>query len=238
MPILDHLSEEISDITEFQSFHNTWAVEIAYALNRVLPKGFRAKPHAQIGIREVDVRTDRSLNEDEKRELISRYQPPQPLTTAPAIFPPELEVFIVNVRRRTQRTVGVIEIVSIGNKDRPDSRSDFVAKCSNLLSQEISIVVVDILVAPRFNLHNLLLSALEIMDGQIREDTDAPLSCSAYRKVFATKGTPAVQCWASALKVGDTLPELPLFITSDIAVPVDLEGTYMRACEGLKVFEE
>jgi len=29
MPILDHLSEEITDIIEFQSFHNAWAVYIA-----------------------------------------------------------------------------------------------------------------------------------------------------------------------------------------------------------------
>ena len=39
------------------------------------------------------------------------------------------------------------------------------------------------------------------------------------------------------LKVGDTLPELPLFITSEVAVPVRLEVTYMEVCEGLKIFE-
>ena len=114
MPILDHLSEEINDIATFQSFHNAWAVEIAYGLNKVLPKGFRAKPHAQIGIREVDVRTDRSLSDEEQSELMSRYQPPSPSATANAVFPPELEVFVVDVRRRTQKTVGVVEIVSAG----------------------------------------------------------------------------------------------------------------------------
>ena len=91
MPILDQLSEEIDDIAEFQSFHNAWAVEIAYVLNGVLPKGFRAKPHAQIGIREIDVRTDRSLSADEKHALMNQYQPSAPFTTASAIFPTELE---------------------------------------------------------------------------------------------------------------------------------------------------
>jgi len=33
MPILDHLSEEITDIIEFQSFHNAWAVYIAGEVN-------------------------------------------------------------------------------------------------------------------------------------------------------------------------------------------------------------
>ena len=238
MPILDHLSEEISDIAEFQSFHNAWAVEIAYGLNKVLPKGFRAKPHAQIGIREVDVRADRSLSPDEKHELVSRYQPPPPFAMTQAVFPPELEVFVVDVRRRTQRTVGVVEIVSAGNKDRPESKNDFVAKCSNLLSQEVSVAIVDILALPRFNLHNLLLSTLEIPDCQMEDNTDTPLYCTTYRKDFDAKGHPAIQFWAFALKVGDTFPELPLFITSEVAVPVDLERAYMRTCEGLKVFEE
>ncbi len=238
MPILDHLSEEINDIAEFQSFHNAYAVEIAYGLNKVLPKGFRAKPHAQIGIREVDVRTDRSLSEMEQSELMSRYQPPSPSAMVNAIFPPELEVFVVDVRRRTQRTVGVVEIVSPGNKDRPESRNDFVAKCSNLLSQEVSVVMVDVLAIPRFNLHNLLLAALGMGADQMPENIDSPLYCTAYRKVFDAKGSPAVQLWAATLKVGDVLPELPLFITFEVAVPVNLETAYVRACEGLKIFEE
>ena len=31
---------------------------------------------------------------------------------------------------------------------------------------------------------------------------------------------------------------MPLFITSEIAVPVKLEEAYMEACERLKFFEE
>jgi hypothetical protein len=50
MPILDHLSQEITDLVEFQSFHNAWAAQIAYDLNEILPENLRAKPHAQSGI--------------------------------------------------------------------------------------------------------------------------------------------------------------------------------------------
>nr|MBC8231295.1 hypothetical protein [bacterium] len=74
MPILDHLSENIRSIVDFRSFHNSWAVHIAEDLNKLLPKGFRATPHAQLGSREVDVRTDRYLTLDEQEQLISRYQ--------------------------------------------------------------------------------------------------------------------------------------------------------------------
>jgi len=238
MPILDHLSEDINDIAGFQSFHNAWAVEIAYDLNRVLPKGYRALSHAQIGSREVDVRTDKSLTANEKAELMKRYQPFDPPVIANAVFPAELEVFVMNIRRRKHRTVGVIEIVSEGNKDRPESRNTFVAKCNNLLSQEVSVVIVDILAFPFFNLHNQLLRALKVTEGRLREDEETPLYCSSYRKTFDTKDEPAVKLWAYTLKVGDTLPKLPLFITSEVAVPVNLEETYVKVCDGLKVFEE
>jgi len=231
MPILDHLSEEINDIAGFQSFHNAWAVEIAYDLNRVLPKGYRALSHAQIGSREVDVRADKSLTADEREELITRYHPSGQPVIANAIFPTELEVFILNVRQRKHRTVGVIEIVSEGNKDRPESRNTFVAKCNNLLSQEISVVIVDILALPFFNLHNQLLKALKITADRIKEDETTPLYCVSYRKTFDAKDEPAVKFWSYTLKVEDKLPQLPLFITSEVAVPVNLEETYMRVCD-------
>ena len=238
MPILNHLNEEIHSIVDFRSFHNSWAVHIAEDLNKLLPKGFRAAPHAQLGSREVDVRTDRYLTIDEQEQLISSYQPPAPLITNRAKFPiPQIEVFIKHVRRSGQRTVGVIEIASKGNKDRPESRDAFVAKCSNLLSDEVSVIIVDVLAAPFFNLHNQLLRTLEITKGHIKENEKIPLYCAAYRKTFDVEDKPAIDSWVYALKVGGILPELPLFITYEVAVPVRLEKTYMEVCEGLKIFE-
>jgi len=237
MPILDHLSEEITDIVEFNSFHHHWAAHIAEDLNKILPRGFRARAHAWIGIREVDVRTDKSLTADEEKQLILWYQPPAPLAKTRAAFPIESQVFVENVRRRKQKTVGVIEIISEGNKDRPDNRNTFVAKCRSLLSHDISVIIVDILAVPFFNLHNLLLRAFKVREGQIKEDNETPLYCGVYRKTFI-QDEPGLVCWGYTLKIGDELPELPLFITPEMAVPVALEKSYMETCQGLKVFEE
>jgi len=238
MPILNHLSEKIRSIVDVRSFHNSWAVHLAEDLNKLLPKGFRATPHAQLGSREVDVRTDRYLTVDEQEQLISRYQPSAPAITSRATFPiPQIEVFVRDVRCAEQRTVGVIEIVSKGNKDRPESRDAFVAKCNNLLTDEITVIIIDILAIPFFNLHNQLLRALEITKGYIKENEKIPLYCAAYRKTFDVEGKPAIDSWVYALKVGDRLPELPLFIICEVAVPVRLEVTYMEVCEGLKIFE-
>ena len=237
MPILDHLSPEILNIADFDAFHTQWAAQMVAALNKILPRGFRAKAHTTIGTREVDVRTDRSLSLSEKQRLISHYQVPQPAIVSDATFPSELEVFVDYIDRGKQITVGVIEIVSRANKDRPGNRDAFVAKCSNLLASNVSLVMVDILTFPAFNLHNQLLNALEIRDGHL-EEKDKPLYCAAYHQISFEERKPAVEFWRYALKVGDPLPELPLFITSEIAVPVNLEQTYMAMCDELKVFEE
>jgi len=53
---------------------------------------------------------------------------------------------VENVRQRRTKTVGVIEIVSEGNKH--DNRDTFVAKCRNFLSHDISVIIVDILATP------------------------------------------------------------------------------------------
>jgi len=238
MPIFDHLSPEILDIADFDSFHSQWASKIVAALNKILPKGFRAKAHTSIGTREVDVRTDRTLGVSEKQRLISRNRIPDSPIVSEATFPDVLEVFVDYIDRGRQITVGVIEIVSRANKDRPGSRNSFVSKCSNLLSQNVSLVIVDILAPPFFNLHNQLLEALDIKMGRLKEDKSTPLYCASYCQILTEENKPAIEFWRYSLKVGDILPQLPLFITSDIAVPVNLEQTYMESCDELKVFEE
>jgi len=238
MPILDHSSPEILDIADFDSFHSQWASKIVAVLNKILPRGFRAKAHTSIGNREVDVRTDKTLSISEKQQLISQYQIPDSPIVSEAEFPKVLEVFVNYIDRGRQITVGVIEIISRANKDRSGSRNTFVAKCSNLLSQNVSLIMVDILAPPFYNLHNQLLEALDIKTGHLKENKETPLYCSAYHQILNEENKPAIEFWTYSLKVGDLLPELPLFITSEVAVPVNLERTYMESCDELKVFEE
>jgi len=212
-------------------------VHIADDLNDVLPQKFVALPHAKIGVREVDVRTDELLTVEEQKQFASYIPPPASSPGVKARFPTELEVFVKYIERGEERTVGVIEIVSPRNKDRPKARDKFVAKCSNLLSEGVSLIIIDILSVPYFNLHNQLLLALEATEGYLKENENHPLYCTAYRQtsIFEEEETPAIDCWVRALKVSDRLPELPLFITPKFAVPVDLEKTYMETCQKSRV---
>ena len=135
---------------------------------------------------------------------------------------------------QARATVGVIEIASPSNKDRPRHRNIFVSKCLSIISQGISLLIVDIVTIHPFNFHNELLRKLETIEGQMKEDWETPLYCSVYH--YLSEERPALQLWTHALKVGDILPEFPLFISSEIAVPVKLEEAYMKTREGLRIF--
>jgi len=41
--------------------------------------------------------------------------------------------------------------------------------------------------------------------------------------------------WPQALAVGAVLPTLPLWIGPNRAVPVDLEASYLAACDSLRI---
>ncbi len=233
MPILDHLAPDVSDIAPFESFHSAWTTYIVEELNLILPDGFLAIPQTSIGAREVDVRADkiRALTQ----MLHPQYQPRTPLITR-AEFPTEFEVFVDYIDRGRHITVGAIEIVSRGNKDRPSERDSFVSKCRNLIAKNVSLIVIDVLATPAFNLHNQLLRAIHAGDGYIDAATEQPLYCAAYRASHHQDAAwGEMEIWIETLSVGDNLPELPLFITSEVSVPVHLERSYTRVCQVLRV---
>jgi hypothetical protein len=118
MPVADHFSPKIRAISRFHSFHNAWATHIAGDLNALLPENFIAEPNVQIGsLIEINVQASELPTEGEN-QLIKQYQVPPATASLPASFPDETEVYIVDLNAARQ-TVGVIEIVSPANKDRP-----------------------------------------------------------------------------------------------------------------------
>ena len=86
------------------------------------------------------------------------------------MFPDDIEVQVfATVTGAT--LVGAIELVSPGNKDRPETRRAFAAKCVSYLTRGIGLIVVDIVTNRLANLHN------EVMACSAR----AGLSCSLRR---------------------------------------------------------
>jgi hypothetical protein len=131
-------------------------------------------------------------------------------------------------------TVGVIEIVSPANKDRSQNREIFISKCLSILSQGISLIIIDLVSVRVFNFHNAIVRKLQRQRTRTSGDEGLPLYCSAYRCVREAKSM-SVELWCYGLAVGDMLPTPPLYISSEVAVPVRLEPTYMAACKGLRI---
>lgn len=233
MPVLDHSSQDVQDVIEFESFHHHLATQIAIDLNKILPRGFRARAKVHIGPIEVDVRADSA---QDATETFPQYEVPKPSIKSNVNYPEEsFEILISYTSRRREITVGAIEIVSRRNKDRPEARAFFIAKCTNLLSAGVSLVIVDILRLPTFNLHNQLLENLQIKEGKL-ESKEKPLYCCSYRPY--TIDVPKIEVWAHSFNVGAVLPEIPLFMTTKYAIPVRLEQSYVEVYRGLKLDED
>jgi hypothetical protein len=233
MPVLDHSSQEVQDVIEFESFHHHFATQIAVDLNKILPKGFRARAKVHVGPIEVDVRADAIRGASAN---LPQYKAPKPAITSNAHYPEEsFEVLVNYTSRRKEITVGAIEIVSRRNKDRAEARTLFVAKCTNLLSSGVSLIVVDLLRLPAFNLHNELLENLQITEGKL-EGEGKPLYCCSYRPYVLD--APQLEVWSYLFNVGEALPEPPLFLTTECAVPVPLEQSYITVYHGLKLDED
>jgi hypothetical protein len=239
MPLFDHFRPPVEYDLPWDSLHSGWASTLAVALNqRWLTRDFIALEHTHVGpYVEIDVGTfERSAPTTAASmsnggggvaTLAEVYAPPQALTAIPAVFPDRFEVRVF-ATREGRRLVGAIELVSPGNKDRPDERQAFLAKCANYLFQGVSVVILDIVTTRQANLHNELLRWLNAPAAGQFADT-APVYAAAYRPVLRGD-VPQIDVWAQPCAVGAPLPTMPLRLTGDLFVPVEFEATYLETC--------
>lgn len=102
MPLLDHSHSPLAPRRHWESFHVNWAGAIADALNEhLLPKGYFAEEHAQIGARVgIDVATfDDSISSSPGGGPITTlparvWTPPAAAMVIPAAFPDRFEVLV------------------------------------------------------------------------------------------------------------------------------------------------
>ena len=66
--------------------------------------------------------------------------------------------------------VAVIELVSPGNKDRPEKRNAFVGKCAALLQKGVAVSIVDVVTTRQFNLYAELMAFVGQSDPTMRAD--------------------------------------------------------------------
>lgn len=107
----------------------------------------------------------------------------------------------------------------------------FAGKCAGFLRQGVGLLIVDVVTDRRMSLHRELVDLLEL-NGSV--PFEAELYAVAYR-TGATEQRDRLDVWAQSLALGKSLPTLPLWLTSDFAVPIDLDASYLTACRNLRI---
>jgi Protein of unknown function (DUF4058) len=234
VPLLDHFHPPLAPTRHWESFHVNWAGAIADALNEsLLPEGYFAEEHAQIGARvEIDVATFRgpetSPHPAGATATLPRrvWVPPAPTIVVPAAFPDSFQVLIFE-NEGGGRLVAAIELVSPGNKDRTAERQAFAIKCASYLCRGIGLIVIDIVTSRRANLHDEI---MRLLGHETPLPPDAALYAVAYRPIVRDSQE-QIEIWPSHLEIGRSLPVLPLALNAELALPIDLETTYTAACQ-------
>lgn len=217
-----------------------WPASIVQQLRKQLPPGYVAEPRVHLGtLMEIDVgalethETVRTETSNGSSNAVATAWTASAPAVAVETDPPdeyEYEVRIFDVER--ERTlVAAIELVSPANKDRPESRQAFVAKCAALLRKGVAVSLVDLVTLRRFNLYAQLMEFVGYPDQTM--SIEAPPTYAASCR-WITKGTRArLEAWSHTLVVGRPLPTLPLWLREHLVVALDLEQSYEQACSDL-----
>jgi hypothetical protein len=236
MPIHDWVRV---DAGIFHDFHLSWIDEIKRALNRgLLPAGYYALAEQMAGRLGPDVL---SL----KKPGNSSHKPEQSsggvqLATAP----PKVRYRVTSEQKmyaRKTRTVTIrhvsrhqivamIELISPGNKSSSKAVASFVRKTHEALSNGIHLLIVDLFPPNARNPRGIHPLIWDERDYSFKFSKTKPLTCVAYT------GDPDSEAFIEPVKVGDVLPDMPLFLTSDEYVYVPLEKTYESAWEAVPDF--
>lgn len=244
MPLRDHFRPPLDNERSWEELHGQWPAMLVVALTRKLPPGYVAGPRVHLGAYfEIDVASyekDKSNTvntlggEEESGVATAVWAPPRPTFEVGTDLPDqdEYEVRVYDIKRR-RRLVSAVEIVSPGNKDRPETRRAFVAKCAALLQQHVSVAIVDLVTTREFNLYGELLEFVAQVDPSL-VPTPPPLYAAACR--WSREGEAwYLRAWAHTLKLGQPLPTLPLWLADNLAVPLELEATYEETCRILRI---
>ncbi len=247
MPLRDHFNPPLSDQAQWRAFHGQWPAMIVIELNKRLPAQYVARPQVQMGSNfEIDLaahttqsssswmQSQGTPDEDDGGGVATAvWAPPRP-TLAIATGLPEQDEYEVEIfESDMMRLVAAIEIVSPGNKDRPENRRAFAGKCASLLRQGVSVSIVDLVTVRNANLYGDLLDLIGQSDPSLAPAP--PALYTAACRWHQIKRSWRLETWVQVMEVGKPLPTLPLWLSPDLAVPLNLELSYLETFGALRI---
>ncbi len=224
-----------NELTEWETVHTSWIVELGRWLKPRLPAGYRmslATVPALI-VAPVPVHPDVSVRQHGEAAQPSASQ--GPTAGADEQMAPDQEVALATLEAaqtvqvtRAGNLVAVIELISPGNKDRPETRRTTTDRYIGYLTHGVHLLVVDVHRRPSdFSFADDLAAALAFTAPAV------PVPCAIGYRMGGPAPIPGtgqlLAMWRRTLTVGSPLPILPLALTREFSVPIDLEQTYMHA---------
>jgi hypothetical protein len=217
----------------YHHFHQGWCWEISRALNRGrLPRNLSALVEQRSGVKEPDVVAV---------ELAAPAEPEPPARDGGVAILDRPRTRIVRqaddehyaakasrivIRHHLGRIVAFIEIVSPGNKDSVPALDQFIEKIAGALRQGVHVLTIDPFPpTPRdpHGIHKSIWDRIHVEDFELPTDRN--------RILASYEGDSVYSAFVETVGVGDSLPDMPLFITPGAHVLVPLESSYMAAWE-------
>ena len=222
MPLSDHFRPPVWTKSSWEGFHGGWPAMMVLRMVEHLPADYTAEPRANLGAYfEFDV----DGHDDDE---------PQPTFSISTDLTDQYEYeVLVYDQSRGRRLVAAVEIVSPANKDRPENRRAFVTKCAALLQQNVSVSIVDLVTTRKFNLYTELLALLDRSAPAFSPQPPSiyAVTCRCQKNGLRSK----LDLWAYPLVVGQPLPTLPVWLSEDQNVSLDLDGSYEDTCRALRI---
>jgi len=146
------------------------------------------------------------------------------------LTPTNTKVRVYDIKRG-RRLVAAIEIVSLANKVRLEHRRTFVANAPPFCKRE-SRFLLSTCNDPGAYLYADLMDLI----GQPKSSpgSDVPLYAVACRPCSQERAL-AARNVEQPLTLNQPLPTLPLWLSDDLAVPLDLEESYEETCRILRL---
>ena len=226
----------------FHDFHQGWATAIRSALNNgLLPPDYEAKveQHTDEGI--PDVLTLQLAKPTNGNGTGGSGGPPPAGLSSAVTAPPRVQFITafeadpyaklrktIVVRNGEDRVVALIEIMSPGNKSNKNGIREFVRKVTLAIEHGVHVLVVDLFPpGPRDpnGIHPVIWS--EFRDEPYTPPPGKPLTFVSY------EAGPKCRAYIQPVAVGETLPEMPLFLEPESYISLPLEATYAAAFEGI-----
>ncbi len=217
----------------FHDFHHTWITEIRRALNRgLLPAEYYALAEQIAGGLGPDVLAL-------QRPANGAPVPSEPTGgIALAVSPPRVEFRLrsetdlyaarakaVVVRHKSNhRVVAIVEIISPGNKNNRHGLRTLVEKVQEMFAGGVHLLLLDLFPpGPRDpqGVHKAIWD--EVADNDFTLPKERQLTLAAYL------AGPFPEAFVQPVAVGQSLPEMPLFLTPEVYVSVPLDATYEAA---------